>query len=308
MSTPEKMNIIELQSYIESIEKNASLKEAKKLEQRLEIIDFIEFHVLYLIEDLMVNAIQSITLISLKDRAEKIKAELEEINRRLFERLRTQIQLATDKRKEFKALVDHYIDYDIYDCVNHREIAYDHLDILINGLCHFLTMPEQTKDLEPEMVYYQKTPVRIVLELVEKSQYQKGDFFVDLGSGLGQVAILVNLLTGIPCKGIEYEPSFCDFANICAKGLSLSNVTFVETDARKADYSEGTIFFMFTPFRGEIMEKVLKLLKIQSLFRKIKIITYGPCTSQVALQDWLHFAIPKHNDMYQLGIFTSSKL
>ena len=306
MSTSEKMNIIELQSYIESIEKNASLKEAKKLEQRLEVIDFIEFHVLFLIEDLMGIATPSIKLISLKDRAEKIKAELEEINRKLFDRLRTHIQLATDKTKEFKAMIDEYIDYDIYDYGNHRDIAYDHLDMLINGLCHFLAMPEQTKVLEPEMVYYQKTPVRIVLELVEKSQYQKGDFFVDLGSGLGQVAILVNLLTGIPCKGIEYEPSFCGYASICAKGLSLSNITFVEIDARKADYSEGTVFFMFTPFRGEMMEKVLKLLKIQSVFRKIKIITYGPCTAQVALEDWLHFDIPKHNDMYQLGIFTSS--
>ncbi len=299
------MNIIELQSYIESIEKNASLKEAKKLEQRIEVIDFIEFHILFLIEDLQGNAIPFFNLISLKDRAEKIKAELEEINRWLFDRLRTQIQLATDKTKEFKSLVDQYIDYDLYDNVNRQEIAYDHLDILINGLCNFLDIPEQTKDLDHEMVYYQKTPARIVLELVEKSNYQKGDFFVDLGSGLGQVAILVNLLTGIPCKGIEYEPSFCSYADICAKGLTLSNVTFLEADARKADYSEGTIFFMFTPFRGEMMEEVLKLLKIQSVLRKIKIITYGPCTSQVALQDWLHFAIPKHDDMYQLGIFTS---
>jgi hypothetical protein len=29
-------------------------------------------------------------------------------------------------------------------------------------------------------------------------------------------------------------------------------VEFINVDARQADYSEGTVFFMFTPFRGEI--------------------------------------------------------
>lgn len=104
---------------------------------------------------------------------------------------------------------------------------------------------------------------------------------------MGQVAILVNLLAGITTKGIEFEPSFCEYAKGCVAELSLSNVSFINIDARKADYYEGTIFFMFTPFKGEILREVLEILRKESLLRKIKIITYGPCTAQVALENWL---------------------
>ena len=155
------------------------------------------------------------------------------------------------------------------------------------------------------MVYYQKTPARIVFELAERSHFTKEDVFLDLGSGLGQVTILINLLAGITARGIEFEPAFCDYAGDCAANLSLSNVTFINADARKADYSEGTVFFMFTPFRGEILQEVLEMLRKESLRRKIKIITYGPCTPLVALQNWLNFATPGGNDLYRLGFFSS---
>jgi hypothetical protein len=82
-------------------------------------------------------------------------------------------------------------------------------------------------------------------------------------------------------------------------------VSYINADARKADYSEGTVFFMFTPFRGEILQEVLELLRKESLLRKIKIITYGPCTAQVALQSWLDAAIPKDAPVYKLAIFSS---
>ena len=173
-------------------------------------------------------------------------------------------------------------------------------------------MPEPAKELEPEMVFFQKTPARVIFELVELSHFTKDDVFFDIGAGLGQVALLVNLLAGVAVKGIEFEPAFCDFARGCAAGLNLSNVTFINVDARKADYSEGTIFFMFTPFTGEILQDVLAILRKESLVRRIRIITYGPCTAQVALQSWLHCASPgraigpDNNEMYQLGFFRST--
>jgi len=143
------------------------------------------------------------------------------------------------------------------------------------------------------------------LSLLKALVSDRKTFFFDLGSGLGQVAILVNLLAGITVKGIEFEPAFCDYASDCAADLNLSNVTFINVDARKADYSEGTIFFMYTPFKGEILEDVLELLRKESLRRKIKIITYGPCTAQVAVQSWLDLVGPKNPHLYKLAVFTS---
>ena len=241
----------------------------------------------------------------MKYRAEKLKEELEEIDHKLFKTVRASIQAGNCTGEEFKNLVRKYLDFNPDSNEYQVGEGYDNLDVLINGLFPSYAMPEQTKKLEPEMVFYQKTPARIVFEITEKVHFSKDDVFFDLGSGLGQVAILVNLLTGIKVKGIEFEPAFCHYARECASGLNLPDVTFVNADARKADYSEGTVFFMYTPFKGKILEDVLEVLRKESLARKIKIITYGPCTAEVALQKWLDFALPRDTNIYKLGVFTS---
>ncbi|MFA6083673.1 class I SAM-dependent methyltransferase [Mucilaginibacter sp.] len=303
--SPVKEAIFEIQLYIKAIEENVALYKEKSFEKRIESVDFIEFHVIDQIEGLLRKADQPDELIGLKYHAEKIKAELEKIDINLFQKLQANIRAGGYTRKGFKNLINEYVDFNLDDNQRQEEIGYDNLDIFINGLFPFQDMPEQTKELEPEMVYYQKTPARIVIELAEKSHFMNEDVFFDLGSGLGQVAILINLLAGITVKGVEFEPAFCNYARDCAAALNLSDVTFINTDARKADYSEGTVFFMFTPFRGEILQDVLEILRKESLHRKIKIITYGPCTAQVALQSWLSSADPYNGNIYKLGVFSS---
>jgi Histone methylation protein DOT1 len=302
---PAKTEIFEIQSDIESIEKKAALYEEKNFDQRTEAIDFIGFQIIDQIEELLLKTAQPAQLLSLKYRAEKVRSDLEEIDINLFQTLQENIRTGRYTGTEFKNLVKEYVDFNLDHNEHQEELGYDNLDIFINGLFCLQAMPEQTKDLEPEMVIYQKTPARVVFELVEKSHFAKEDVFFDLGSGLGQVAILVNLLAGVIAKGIEFEPAFCDYALDCAAELNLSNVEFINADARKADYSEGTVFFMFTPFKGEILQDVLMILRNESLGKKIKIITYGPCTGPVALRSWLDFAAPKDDSPYKLGIFNS---
>jgi hypothetical protein len=302
---PAEAAICEIRSEIGAIEKDYSLYEEKNFEKRMEVTDFIGFHIIDQIEELLRKTVRPDQLILLKHRAEKVRSELEEIDIRLFQRLRTNIRVEGYMGKEFKKLVNQYVNFNLNPNERQEEPGYDNLDLFINGLLSFQPMPEPTKDLGPEMVYYQKTPTRIVFELAEKSHFVKEDVFFDLGSGLGQAAILVNLLTGVTVRGIEFEPAFCVYATDCAAALNLSNVTFINVDARKADYSEGTVFFMFTPFRGEMLQEVLAVLRNESLLRKIKIITYGPCTAQVALQGWLNFAAPKGAHIYKLGFFSS---
>lgn len=295
------MFIFKLQSYIEALEQDASLYEKRNFEKRSETIDFIEFQLMDQIDEFLPETTSPDQLLQLRQRAEKVRSALEETDQQLFQHIQSDIRQGRCSGTTFKALINKYVDFN----VNDNGIGYDNLDVFINGLSLFLPMPEQTKDLEPEMVYYQKTPARIVFELVETSAISQHDVFFDIGAGLGQVAILVNLLAGITAKGIEFEPAFCDYARDCAAELNLSDVIFINVDAREADYSEGTIFFMFTPFRGEIMEAVLEILRRESLQRKIKIITYGPCTAQVALQNWLHAATAEGRNAYRLGVFSS---
>jgi precorrin-6B methylase 2 len=143
------------------------------------------------------------------------------------------------------------------------------------------------------MVFYQKTPARIIFKMVKAGRFTKDDVFFDIGSGLGQVAMLVNLLSGIRTVGVEFDPAFCKYSEDCAAMLGLQEIAFINADAREADYSLGTVFFMYTPFKGKMLQDVLEMLKQESLKRKIRIVTYGPCTPEVAAQDWLRLVSPK---------------
>ena len=297
--------IAEMLSAVSLIMENALLYDEKNFDQRMEAIDFIDFQIIDRIADLLQKTDAAPQLLSLKHQAEKIKTELEEIDINLFEKLRANIKAGLYNGKELRNLVNDYVNFNLADINHQQQPGYDNLDLFINGLLTLLPVPEQTKDLKPEMVYYQKTPARIIFELVEQVGLVEEDVFFDLGSGLGQVGILVNLLTGVTTKGVEFEPAFCNYATDCAAELNLTNVAYINADAREADYSQGTVFFMFTPFGGEMLQAVLNRLKDEAKLRKIKIVTYGPCTVQVALQSWLHPASENDDNLYKLGIFTS---
>ena len=295
---------LKIQVDIEAFEKDTSLYEEESFDQRLDAIDFLEFHVIGHIESLIEKTVRPNQLILLKQRAENIKLELEAINNSLFKKLRVGIRSNEWTGEPLKKLLGKYVVFDA-DRSDHQEAGYDNLDVFINGLLSPQAIPEQTTALEPEMVFYQKTPARIIFELAEKGYVTPGDVFFDLGSGLGQAAILVNLLVGAKAVGVEFEPAFCSYAGECAAQLNLPNVSFINADARQADYSEGTVFFMYTPFKGEILQDVLALLRNESLTRKIKIITYGPCTAQVASQGWLDITLSNNDNIYKPAVFTS---
>jgi len=298
--------ILEIKACIDAIENSSLLYEKENFDSRVEAIDFIDFFIIDQIELLLHKANQNSELISLKYLAEQAKNKLEAVNAALFLELRNYIQNKKYTGLEFSNIVHRYVNFVVNACGQQEAIGYDTLDIFINGLLSFHDIPDTTKDLEPEMVFYQKTPARIIFGLVDKFSLTKEDVFFDLGSGLGQVTILVNLLTGATTKGVEFEPAFCEYATACAEQLNLSNVAFVNDDARNADYSKGTVFFMYTPFNGEMLQEVLEALQQEAQKREIRIFTYGPCTSHLASQDWLNFEGTDKHDIYALSIFSSN--
>ncbi len=299
------MVIYEIQSDIKAIEKNSALYEETNFDSRVEAIDYIEFNVIDRIEGLLHTINQPEELTILKQYAERVKRQLEEINDNLFQRLRADIRAGVCPGTALKGLIDEYVGCDSRGGKQQDEIGYDSLDVFINGLLLIQAVPIETKDREPEMVYYQQTPARIILELVEKAHLTGKDVFYDLGSGLGQVPILVNLLSGATAKGIEFEPAYCDYARGCAAELNLSRVEFVNVDTRKVDYSDGTVFFMYTPFEGRLLQEVLEKLRGESRRRRIRLFTYGPCTPKVSRQSWLKCVDQNGAHIYKLGVFRS---
>ena len=291
---------LEIELDIETIEKERTLFDQANFLGRVEAIDRLEFYILGRI-GVALDSHPAKDLLDLKDRAERLRDRLEEINARLFRKLRAQIKSGSLTGEKLKRELENY------SSDRGGSGGYDGLDGLVSGLLRLNTSPQETRSREPEMVFYQPTPARIILELVEKMSITPDEVFYDLGSGLGHVCILVNLLTGVRTKGVEFEPAYCDYARRCARRLNLSRVEFIHVDARTADYSDGTIFFMYTPFRGGLLEEVLRKLRRESDKRTISICSYGPCTLDVSNQLWLRRVDQNPNTEYALAIFETAK-
>lgn len=277
------MILSEIELYIETIAKNSLLYDERNFDARTDAIDFLDFHILDQIDASRKAESDQDRLTELHYQTKEIKSQLEEVDNKLFRRLQQEIKEKKYTSEAFEALVREYVSFE-----NHNEEGYDNLDIFINRLLSLRHMPEQSKSLAPEMVFYQKTSARIIFELVKRARFTKDDLFFDIGSGLGQVVMLVNLLAGIRTIGVEFDPAFCRYSEECAAMLGFEEIAFINADARETDYSLGTVFFMYTPFKGKMLQDVLDILRKESLKREISIITYGPCTSEVAAQDWLH--------------------
>ena len=294
-----------IRSAVEAIANNTALYEEKNFCSRVEAVDDIEFNVIDRIEGLLRTNHPPAELVALKQAAESVKRRLEAIDQALFQRLRADIRMGGCTGTTFKALVEDYVRPNGSGRRQQDGIGYDRLDLFINGLLLTQALPSETKLREPEMVYYQQTPARIIFELAEKAQLTGDDAFFDLGSGLGHVPILVNLLSGATAKGIEFEPAYCEYARACAADLNLPRVEFINADARAADYAAGTVFFMYTPFRGRILHDVVAKLQGEAQKRRIRLFTYGPCTTHVSQQSWLARADQHADHPYKLGVFSS---
>lgn len=299
------MSAQEIRSDIDAIQAKAGLREEENFAGRFEAMDFLEFNVIERIEGLLQRPDPPADLLRLQRDAERIKHGLEAIDEALFRRLRNDIRMAGGAGKPLQALIAACIGPETPGRLRNEPIGYDCLDAFINGLLHLGPFPSETQTREPGMVFFQKTPARIILEMAEKARLTEEDVFYDLGSGLGQVSILVNLLSGAPAKGIEFEPAYCGYARACAADLNLPRVEFLLGDARDADYSAGSVFFLYSSFEGEMLEAVLEKLR-RDARKGIRLFTYGPCTPQVSRRSWLKRIDGNEDSAHKLGEFAGN--
>jgi len=100
------------------------------------------------------------------------------------------------------------------------------------------------------------------------------DVFVDVGSGLGRVALLAHLLTGARAHGIEIQTGLTRSARRAAAELGLSEVSFQRADASDVAF-EGTVFFLYSPLTGEALRRVLIALRDLADRQPIVLATVG---------------------------------
>ena len=114
--------------------------------------------------------------------------------------------------------------------------------------------------------------VSVVLNALQAAQVTRDDVFVDLGSGLGRVVMLANLITGATAVGIEYQRHLTHIAESSRQGLGLEGVTFVTADASRQPLS-GSVFFLYSPFNGATLKAVVARLNQLAVERPLTVCT-----------------------------------
>jgi len=263
-----------------ALEGDSTLFEREQMRRRIEVLDALEAH----LGDAGAEASGSPPeMARVLNGVLALRRRLEEANAPIFQTIRREIQQGNGAETLLR-----WID----SCRDSGEmpapgLGYDALDELVAGILRVREPGCAPAAPAPEQVFYQPTPVRHVLQLIRLSGLREDDVLIDLGSGLGHVCMLASILTRVRATGIEVEAAYVASARACAESLGLSRVNFVAQDAREADLSAGTVFWLYTPFSGSILKKVLQRLEHESTRRPLRICSLGPCTRTLAEQAWL---------------------
>jgi hypothetical protein len=261
-----------LASFVTELEHDRSLYMPERWRKRLDALDRLETCLIH--GDAEADN-------ALLDQASKIGAALEAANREFYESLRHDIRAGFGAQRLMQCVRE--LDHD----QSARDESYDDMDVLVSGILRLDEPGAAIAELAPEMVFYQPTPARQIFELIDRGRLGERDVLVDLGAGLGHVPLLAAICSSARCIGIECEPAYVASARKSAVDLGLSNATFLEQDARDADLSRGTMFYLYTPFTGALLRDVMSMLKREAAQREIRIGTLGPCTAVMAQESWL---------------------
>ena len=251
-------------AWIARAERDAALRDPSHLRERLEAMDRLELYEEHAGDE------------ELTHRAARLRTSLDAINLKLYAHLRGRLLRGENVFAPW------------IDALEPAPSGggYDYRDDLVSGVLA-LEEPDEIQPLPPDMVFYQPTPARHVFDLANRAALHGGDTFVDLGSGLGIVPLTIAAATGARTIGIEREAAYVAMALRCARRLNTTRVSFECRDAREADWSQGTLFYLYTPFTGGVMRSVLDALKREAGRRPLRVATFGPCTRVVAAEPWL---------------------
>jgi hypothetical protein len=262
------------------LEADASLFEPDQLRKRMEALDALDAH---FPDPDVETSLAATDRTHILARANLLRRNLESANAVIFNSIREQIQ-QNDAPSQLLRWIEQCSDNEESPCPG---LGYDHLDELISGVLQSSEPKTAPLRRPPEMVFYQPTPARHILQLIRLSALSAADTLIDLGSGLGHVPILASILTGAMCIGIEAEQAYVASARECAEALHLNRVTFLHQNATDANLADGTVFYLYTPFTGATLKMVLQHLQKERRERIITICTLGPCTQTVVAEPWL---------------------
>jgi hypothetical protein len=287
----------ELRLFLHRVRDGRHLLRPEQLAMRLNALDELDA----IIGDLAPGVLRSSSDFKLIASAKALGSRLEAANEMLYGAARAEIVLQGNSPAMDHWLVEMANDGDAEE--PRPGLSFDLLDEIVGGVLQIRGPGEADLLQSSEMTAYQPTPARHILDLIAACKFSNDDILVDLGSGLGHVPLLVSVLTGIRALGVEVQPGYAASAREAAETLNLRRVRFAAEDARMADLSSGTVFYMFSPFTGSILTDVLCGLRKQSEERQIRLCSLGPCTRILQGQKWLRAT--KRPDTERIAVFKS---
>lgn len=172
-------------------------------------------------------------------------------------------------------------------------------DRVCEELLGIAAIPPGTEISTPDRIGYSPCSVAEVVRMVFEVPLRQEDVFVDVGSGLGKACLLVHLLSRAQAVGVEVQEDLVRRARESARVLGLSGVSFVAEDAATADFGEGNVFFLYVPFTGELLEKVLQRIEAIAQRKPIVVCALG---LDLPPSDWL---TPRATEAFWLTIYDS---
>jgi SAM-dependent methyltransferase len=129
-------------------------------------------------------------------------------------------------------------------------------DAWIDRVLGLVDIPDDGPDLPRGGVPYLPAGIDEILEAIDAAAIDANDRVIDLGAGVGRLAMLVHLLTGASVHGVEVQAALVTHARERVEALGLDGVTIERVDARDATL-EADVLILYAPFSGPLLAEVL---------------------------------------------------
>jgi len=136
-------------------------------------------------------------------------------------------------------------------------------------------LPLDEESLPRGCVPYLPCSLGVLVQTIEFASITAADTFVDIGSGLGRALCFVHLFTGARAIGFEIQPGLVARARELSARLGSDAVQTFQGDASELierDFG-GSLFFLYCPFQGERVEKVIRELARKSAAERLRLCT-----------------------------------
>lgn len=170
-------------------------------------------------------------------------------------------------------------------------------DVAVEQILGIAEPPPSSAPPGDDLIGYHASGLAPIVRALVEVPVLADDVVIDLGAGLGKVVLLAHLLAGASARGIEIQSSLVRRARDAAGRLGVG-VRFTHADARDAALDDGTVFFLYTPFTGPALARVLARLREVAQRRAIVV-----CGLGIDLDHRAPWLVPRPTRSFWLTIY-----